>query len=760
MRRRVLARGATGGAAAPLGGWAGGRAAPSARRGLSAGPSLPAVRGPGRAGLAKHITASRLRRRFAPLYASTEPSSSTSTSAEPSDEGDKAAQGEPAEPSGSDGPGGPPTRWDRLRFYLAGLVLSPVRLVRLVVNLAILSFLFKLVPASGVVDMETIVVHVPYSDFMRKVEKDQVMNLQVDGNYHTYRLKNERAELRRMASAVEAQGSKTKLLSFEKIKRINYVTVRPQNMNTPYDTLMRNNVQFGAPDKRFGRILTIAGNALAIGLVLTVVSRFAGGRVAGGAGTARKPSRKQLLRQNIKFKDVAGVDEAKEELREVVEYLKDPGKFAKLGARPPTGLLLLGSPGTGKTLLAKAVAGEANVPFFSIAASEFVELYVGMGASRVRELFAKARKESPAIVFIDEIDAVAKGRDTRLRSVGNDEREQTLNQLLTELDGFDTNKDSVVICMAATNRPDVLDAALLRPGRFDRRITVDRPDINGREQIFGVHLGKVKTARDAEYYKPRLAALTPGFSGADIANVCNEAALIAARRAKSAVEMEDFEAAVDRVIGGLEKKNKVISKEERRTVAYHEAGHAVVGWFLEHSEPLLKVTIVPRGSAALGFAQYLPNENLLMTKEQIRDMMCMTLGGRAAEEVMVGKISTGAQNDLERITRMAYSQVSLYGMSEAVGLVSFPNDGETFLKPYSDETAKVIDVEARELIDGCYRRTLGMVEEKRHLVKALAEALLERETLNLEELTEILGERPFKTEEIRNIDKYQMGGEE
>ena len=639
-------------------------------------------------------------------------------------------------------------------------MLSPVRLVRLVVNLAILSFLFKLVPASGVVDMETIVVHVPYSDFMRKVEKDQVVNLQVDGNYHTYRLKNERAELRRMASAVEAQGSKTKLLSFEKIKRINYVTVRPQNMNTPYDTLMRNNVQFGAPDKRFGRILTVAGNALAIGLVLTVVSRFAGGRVAGGSGTARKPSRKQLLRQNIKFKDVAGVDEAKEELREVVEYLKDPGKFAKLGGRPPTGLLLLGSPGTGKTLLAKAVAGEANVPFFSIAASEFVELYVGMGASRVRELFAKARKESPAIVFIDEIDAVAKGRDTRLRSVGNDEREQTLNQLLTELDGFDTNKDSVVICMAATNRPDVLDAALLRPGRFDRRITVDRPDINGREQIFGVHLGKVKTARDVEYYKPRLAALTPGFSGADIANVCNEAALIAARRAKSAVEMEDFEAAVDRVIGGLEKKNKVISKEERRTVAYHEAGHAVVGWFLEHSEPLLKVTIVPRGSAALGFAQYLPNENLLMTKEQIRDMMCMTLGGRASEEVMVGKISTGAQNDLERITRMAYSQVSLYGMSEAVGLVSFPNDGETFLKPYSDETAKVIDVEARELIDGCYRRTLGMVEEKRHLVTALAEALLERETLNLEELTEILGERPFKTEEIRNIDKYQMGGEE
>ena len=340
---------------------------------------------------------------------------------------------------------------------------------------------------------------------------------------------------------------------------------------------------------------------------------------------------------------------------------------------------------------------------------------------------------------------------------GNDERENTLNQLLVEMDGFATT--SGVVILAGTNRPDILDRALLRPGRFDRQISLDRPDINGREQIFSVHLAKIKIEKEIEYYKQRLAALTPGFAGADIANVCNEAALIAARQKKAFVQMIDFEGAIDRVIGGLEKKNKVISKEERRTVAYHEAGHAVVGWFLEFAEPLLKVSIVPRGTAALGFAQYLPNENLLMTKEQIRDMICMTLGGRAAEEIMIGKISTGAQNDLERITRMAYSQVSLYGMSESVGLVSFPSDNETFLKPYSDETAQMIDKEARELIDGCYRRTLEMIEEKKGLVTELAEALLEKEVLNLEDLNEILGERPFKSVEIRNIDKYQGKGE-
>ena len=454
----------------------------------------------------------------------------------------------------------------------------------------------------------------------------------------------------------------------------------------------------------------------------------------------------------VTFKDVAGCTEAKAEIMEFVSFLKDPSKYQELGARIPKGALLVGPPGTGKTLLAKATAGESEVPFLSISGSDFMEMFVGVGPARVRDLFAKARSQAPSIIFIDEIDAIGRQRG-RGGMGGNDERENTLNQLLVEMDGFATT--SGVVILAGTNRPDILDKALLRPGRFDRQISLDRPDINGREQIFDVHLAKIKTEKEVDYYAQRLAALTPGFAGADIANVCNEAALIAARQSKESVQMIDFEGAIDRVIGGLEKKNKVISKVERRTVAYHEAGHAVVGWFLEFAEPLLKVSIVPRGTAALGFAQYLPSENLLMTKEQIRDMMCMTLGGRAAEEIMIGKISTGAQNDLERITRMAYSQVSLYGMSESVGLVSFPSDNETFQKPYSDETAQMIDKEARGLIDACYKTTLDMITERKDLVTELAEALLKKEVLNLDDLNEILGERPFKSAEIRNIDKYR-----
>jgi AFG3 family protein len=386
-----------------------------------------------------------------------------------------------------------------------------------------------------------------------------------------------------------------------------------------------------------------------------------------------------------------------------------------------------------------------------------MEMFVGVGPARVRDLFSRARQQAPSIIFIDEIDAIGRARG-RSGMGGNDERENTLNQLLVEMDGFATT--SGVVILAGTNRPDILDKALLRPGRFDRQISLDRPDVNGRKQIFGVHLAKIKTENEIGFYKERLAALTPGFAGADIANVCNEAALIAARQAKDFVQQIDFENAIDRVIGGLEKKNKVISKEERRTVAYHEAGHAVVGWFLEFAEPLLKVSIVPRGTAALGFAQYLPNENLLMTKEQMRDMICMTLGGRAAEEVMIGKISTGAQNDLERITKMAYGQVSIYGMSESVGLVSFPMDNETFNKPYSDNTAQMIDQEARGVIDTCYQRTLDMIKERKDLVTELAEALLKKEVLNLEDLNAILGERPYKSVEIRNIDKYQGVTEE
>mmetsp|Transcript_3560 Transcript_3560/g.10352 ORF Transcript_3560/g.10352 Transcript_3560/m.10352 type:complete len:828 (-) Transcript_3560:1087-3570(-) len=485
-----------------------------------------------------------------------------------------------------------------------------------------------------------------------------------------------------------------------------------------------------------------------------------GGLGGGGARSIFNVGKAQVgtvdkTAKKIMFKDVAGCDEAKQEVLEFVNFLKHPGKYKELGAKIPKGALLVGPPGTGKTLLAKATAGEAGVPFLSISGSDFMEMFVGVGPSRVRDLFAQARAQSPSIIFIDEIDAIGRSRGKGGFAGGNDERENTLNQLLVEMDGFATTQGVVVL--AGTNRPDVLDKALLRPGRFDRQISIDRPDLTGREAIFKVHLGHIKLDQPVEYYSERMAALTPGFAGADIANVCNEAALFAARAGKDAVTMIDFENAVDRIIGGLEKKNKVISKLERRTVALHEAGHAVVGWFLEYAEPLLKVSIVPRGAAALGFAQYLPNENMLMTTEQMLDMTCMALGGRAAEEVMIGKISTGAQNDLERVTKMAYAQVGIYGMNEKVGLLSFPQDDNRFDKPYSNETARLIDDEARSLINAAYQRTKALVTEKKDLVLALAEELLEKEVVGTEALERILGARPYHVAEMRNIDKYRSG---
>ena len=480
-----------------------------------------------------------------------------------------------------------------------------------------------------------------------------------------------------------------------------------------------------------------------------------GGRGIFNVGKAQVTVLDKNSKGKVSFNDVAGCDEAKQEIMEFVNFLKHPGKYKELGAKIPRGALLVGPPGTGKTLLAKATAGEAGVPFLSISGSDFMEMFVGVGPARVRDLFAQARAQSPSIIFIDEIDAIGRARGRAGFAGGNDERENTLNQLLVEMDGFPTTANVVVL--AGTNRPDVLDKALLRPGRFDRQISIDRPDIIGREHIFRVHLAKIKLDKPLEHYSERLAALTPGFAGADVANVCNEAALIAARGNKNAVAMIDFENAVDRVIGGLEKKNKVISVEERRTVAYHEAGHAVVGWFLEYAEPLLKVSIVPRGSAALGFAQYLPNENVLMTKEQMNDMMAMALGGRAAEQVMIGKISTGAQNDLERVTRSAYSQVAIYGMNDAIGLLSFPPEEGRLNNPYSEDTARMIDTEVRALVDSAYKRTLGLLNEKKHLVEAMAQALLKKEVLNLEELEEVLGRRPYNAIEMRNIDKYAKG---
>jgi cell division protease FtsH len=444
----------------------------------------------------------------------------------------------------------------------------------------------------------------------------------------------------------------------------------------------------------------------------------------------------------ITFEDAAGLEEAKEEVKEIVDFLKNPAKFTKLGGKIPKGALLVGPPGTGKTLLAKAVAGEAGVPFFTLSGSDFVEMFVGVGAARVRDLFKQAKEKAPCIVFIDEIDAIGRSRGKGQMPGSNDERENTLNSLLVEMDGFST--DSGVIILAATNRPDVLDMALLRPGRFDRQISIDKPDIVGREAIFQVHLKPLKLSKDVDSKK--LAAQTPGFAGAEIANVCNEAALIGARKDKRAVEMDDFHDAIDRVIGGLEKKNKIISPEEKKIVAYHEAGHAIAGWYLEHADPLVKVSIVPRGVAALGYAQYLPKEQFLYQTEQLLDEMCMALGGRAAEQLIFGKISTGALSDLERITKMAYSIVTIYGMNEELGNISYydPKQSEySFNKPYSEATAEKIDAEVKKIIEGSYKRTLALLSKHKNELEIIAKELLEKEIIFQSDLERLIGKRPF-----------------
>ncbi|MBI2258129.1 MAG: ATP-dependent zinc metalloprotease FtsH [Flavobacteriia bacterium] len=484
-------------------------------------------------------------------------------------------------------------------------------------------------------------------------------------------------------------------------------------------------------------------------IILVAIWMFVMRRMTGGGGGGAQifnigKSKAQVYDKgkttNISFKDVAGLSEAKEEIQEIVEFLKNPKKYTELGAKIPKGALLVGPPGTGKTLLAKAVAGEAKVPFFSLSGSDFVEMFVGVGASRVRDLFKQAKEKAPSIIFIDEIDAIGRARGRGNGFGANDERENTLNQLLTEMDGFGTN--SGVIILAATNRADVLDSALMRAGRFDRQIYVDMPDINERKEIFLVHLKPLKLSPhiDVDF----LSKQTPGFSGADIANLCNEAALIAARHHKTQVEKEDFLAAVDRIVGGLEKKNKIITKEEKRSIAFHEAGHATTSWLLEHASPLIKVTIVPRGQS-LGAAWYLPEERSITTTEQLLDEMCSALGGRAAEEIIFGRISTGALSDLEKITKQAYAMVSIYGLNKAIGNISFYDSQgrDQFTKPYSEDTAKLIDQEVSKLIEEQYQRAKKILHENKDKLTILAEKLLVSEVIFKEDLEEIFGKRPW-----------------
>ncbi len=505
----------------------------------------------------------------------------------------------------------------------------------------------------------------------------------------------------------------------------------------------------------FGQIISTLLPILLIGFLFVMMMRKVGGPGGGSGpggifniGKSKATLFEKGTKVNINFGDVAGLDEAKVEVMEIVDFLKNPKKYTALGGKIPKGALLVGPPGTGKTLLAKAVAGEAQVPFFSLSGSDFVEMFVGVGASRVRDLFKQAREKAPCIIFIDEIDAIGRARGKNVM-MSNDERENTLNQLLVEMDGFGT--DLGIIILAATNRPDVLDNALLRPGRFDRQISIDRPDLVGREAIFKVHLIPIKTSQKLDIHK--LAEQTPGFAGADIANVCNEAALIAARKNKEAVDMSDFQDAIDRVIGGLEKKNKIISPEEKEIIAYHEAGHAICGWYLEHAYPLLKVTIVPRGTAALGYAQYTPKEQYLYNTDQLIDQICMTLGGRASEDIFFGKISTGASNDLQQITKIAYSMVTMYGMNDKVGNISFydPAQENYFTKPYSEDTGKMIDQEVRKLIDEAYIKTKKLLTDKREDVEKLAKELLVKEVLFKSDVEALIGKRPFEEKKILDI---------
>ena len=535
------------------------------------------------------------------------------------------------------------------------------------------------------------------------------------------------------------------------------IFVSADNFEKTFNEVIENSnldVKLGkeVPNTMFGDLLTwMLPILIMVGLFIFMMRRMGGGAGGGGnqifnIGKSKARVFDENDRIKVTFENVAGLEGAKEELQEIVNFLREPSKYTRLGGKIPKGALLVGPPGTGKTLLAKAIAGEASVPFFSLSGSDFVEMFVGVGASRVRDLFKQAKEKSPAIIFIDEIDAIGRARGKNAMTGSNDERENTLNQLLTEMDGFQT--DTNVIVLAATNRADILDKALLRAGRFDRQIYVDLPDLNEREAIFKVHLKPLKLAKDLDI--SFLARQTPGFSGADIANVCNEAALIAARRNEDAVDKEDFLSAVDRIVGGLEKRTRIISPAEKRAIAFHEAGHATVSWLVEHAAPLVKVTIVPRGQS-LGAAWYLPEERQITTAEQIKDEMCATLGGRAAEKIIFDKISTGALSDLEKVSRQATAMVTIYGLNDKLGNITYyDSTGQRdygFTKPYSEKTAQVIDEEISKLIEEQYERAIEILSANRDKLTRLAEILLEKEVIFKEDLVEIFGPRPFGDDE-------------
>ncbi|GAB6008295.1 ATP-dependent zinc metalloprotease FtsH [Dysgonomonas reticulitermitis] len=591
---------------------------------------------------------------------------------------------------------------------------------------------------------------VPWSDFQGYVRDNSISKIVVDNKNNTLKAYVRPDSIKNVyKNEAERAGSNPSILvripSADKFSDF-YDQVRAEHK---YDI----DVSYETSTSAIEILLSFLPVILIFGLFIYMMRRMSGASGGGGGGVfSVGKSKAQLYDKGsdlrVTFKDVAGLSEAKEEIEEIVEFLKNPSRYTEIGGKIPKGALLVGPPGTGKTLLAKAVAGEANVPFFSLSGSDFVEMFVGVGASRVRDLFKQAKEKSPCIIFIDEIDAIGRARGRNLNMGSNDERENTLNQLLTEMDGFGTN--SGVILLAATNRADILDKALLRAGRFDRQITVDLPDLNDRKEIFKVHLRPVKIddTVDVEF----LSRQTPGFSGADIANVCNEAALIAARKNKKVVQKEDFTDAVDRIVGGLEKKNKITTLDERKTIAIHEAGHATLSWFLQYANPLVKVTIVPRGKA-LGAAWYLPEERQITTKEQMLDEMCALLGGRAAEEVFIGHISSGAANDLERVTKQAYAMISYLGMSEKLPNLSYydsSGEGYGFTKPYSEETALVIDKEVQSMINGQYERAKQLLRQHSDGHGRLANLLVTEEVIFSDDLKKVFGERQWvsRSEEL------------